>query len=60
MGRKQTYQGPYKVYLVDGLWEVVEIENHKVSLLKPRKRYENRQAAYGLMARLNKKFGVKK
>lgn len=62
MPRKQTIQGPYKVINIGvggDVYEVVEIideEKRQHTELRPRKTYLNRQSAYGMCARLNRRW----
>lgn len=66
MGRKKTIEGPFEVINIaspglEPVWEVIEIvdENRNYESLRPRKTYagrEKRQTAYGMCARLNRRW----
>lgn len=58
---KQKIKGPYKVIDIGAngpVYEVVETvsKNGDYEELRPRKTYLNRQSAYGMMARLNRRW----
>jgi hypothetical protein len=62
MAAKKTIEGPYKVIDIGvngSVYEVVEIideAKRQHAELRPRKTYLNRQSAYGLCARLNRRW----
>lgn len=62
MAARKTIEGPYKVIDIGAngpVYEVVEIideEKRQHAELRPRKTYLNRQSAYGLCARLNRRW----
>lgn len=62
MAAKKTIQGPYEVIDIGAnghLYEVVEVideQKHQHAELRPRKTYLNRQSAYGMCARLNRRW----
>lgn len=64
MPAKKTIDGPYEVINIaatgDTMYEVVEIldEERNYTSLRPRKTYVNRQSAYGMAARLNRRWQV--
>jgi len=63
MPAKKVIEGPYEVMNIASygqlpVYEVIEIINERrdYESLRPHKTYLNRQSAYGMMARLNRRW----